>query len=206
MAEDWNMMKSNFSGKALSWEEKDDIQRLLTVFQNDAVDSLNTALELQYVLDFTTQHMSFLNKAPCFWSEVMLCLRSTTVMKSARLFDESKDAIGLQKILNILEQSYYRDAIIDKLMDYRKQYVGYSAYIAEIRTLRDKLYAHNDKKEYQFWKQPQENDLEFEGPFWGVLNEMLKWVRDIILDLRTRIGDGYPVNREITNDLEKLIE
>jgi len=108
--------------------------------------------------------------------------------------------------INILEQSYYRDVIIDKLMDYRKQYVGYSAYIAEIRTLRDKLYAHNDKKEYQFWKQPQENDLEFEGPFWGVLNEMLKWVRDIILDLRTRIGDRYPVNREITNDLEKLIE
>ena len=207
MPTDWNEKKSQFNSIALSWDEKDDIQKLLTILQTDVVDALNTTLEYGFVLDFTLQHHTFADKSPRFWSEVMKSLRFSSIMQSARLFDESKDAVGLQKVFNILEQSRYRELLKQELEDCRIQYSGYLVYIEGIRTLRDKFYAHNDKKEYQFWKHPiPEKDIEFEGEFWGKLEEMLIWARDSLLRMRTLTGDCYPVNTEITNDLPAMFE
>lgn len=205
MSTDWNEKKSHFSGQTLSWDAKDDFQRLLTIVQNDVVDALNTTLEYGFVLEFATNQQTFTNKSPHFWAEVMKSLRFTLIMKTARLFDESKDAIGIQKVFNILEQSPYRENLRKDLDVCRNQYNGYHDYIDEIRMLRDKLYAHNDKKEYQFWKYPSDKDIEFEGEFWGKLEEMLIWARDSLLRMRTIMGDGYPVNIEITNDLVNIL-
>ena len=205
MSTDWNQKKFSYEGNELSWDKKDDIQRLLTVLQNDAVDTLNTVLEYGFVLDFTTKHLDFVNRAPSFWSEVMRSLRFTLIMKSARLFDESADAIGLNKVLNILEQSIYGSRMKNELKEIREQYSKYHKYINEIRTIRDKIYAHNDKKECRFWKHNETKNLEFEGEFWNKLEEILVWARDSLLSLRVVTGDGFPVDIEITNDLEKLL-
>ncbi|SES43815.1 hypothetical protein SAMN04487884_1574 [Butyrivibrio fibrisolvens] len=205
MSTDWNEKKFHFSGQILSWDKKDDFQRLLTIVQNDVVDALNTTLEYGFVLEFTANHQAFINKSPHFWAEVMKSLRFTLIMKTARLFDESKGAIGLRKIFNIFEQSPYRETLENYLENYRNQYNSYHDYIDEIRMLRDKIYAHNDKKEYQFWKYPSDKDIEFEGAFWGNLEEMLIWARDSLLRMRTIIGDEYPVNIEITNDVGNIL-
>lgn len=100
MNTNWNKNKSNFTGRALSWDQKDDIQKLLTMLQNDAVDTLNSVLEYSFIMDFMSDQTSYINKAPCFWSEVIKSLRFTLIMKTARLFDESKDAIGFHKVFN----------------------------------------------------------------------------------------------------------
>lgn len=206
MNTNWNKNKSNFTGRALSWDQKDDIQKLLTMLQNDAVDTLNSVLEYSFIMDFMSDQTSYINKAPCFWSEVIKSLRFTLIMKTARLFDESKDAIGVHKVFNILEQSNYREVLINELNKAKAQYDTYHVYINEIRTIRDTLYAHNDKKEYQFWKRTNEMDLEFEGEFWKKLEEIIIWARDTLLSLRSLIGDNYPVNIEISNDLYNLLE
>lgn len=205
MSTGWKQDKYNYSGQSLSWDQKDDIQRLLTMLQNDAADTLNTVLEYRFVMDFTFGEQSYTNKAPHFWGEVMKSLRFTLIMKSARLFDESTDAIGIKKVFNILEQSSYRSIMSDVINNARNQYETYHIYIEEIRTVRDKLYAHNDKKEYQFWKYPNDKDLEFEGRFWGKLEEILIWIRDALFYLRSLTGDSYPVNIEISNDLCNLL-
>lgn len=49
-------------------------------------------------------------------------------------------------------------------------------------------------------------DLEFEGEFWKKLEEIIIWARDTLLSLRSLIGDNYPVNIEISNDLYNLLE
>lgn len=205
MASDWNALRSEYNGQVLSWEQKDDTQKLLTMIQVETVDALNAALEYSYLLDFVDNHLSFVNKAPLFWSEAMKSMRFTTVMRAARLFDESRDAISLKKVFNKLEQSSYRNAVAIELKTCKKQYDTYHDCIEEIRTLRDKQFAHNDEKELQFWKHPREKDLEFEGEFWWKLEEMLRWARDTILTLRTLIGDGFPVDNEIRNDLSGLL-
>lgn len=205
MTINWNKNKSTFSGQVLSWEQKDDFQRLLTIFQSDVVDALNTTLEYGFVLEFAANYQLFMNKSPQFWTEVMKSLRFTVVMKTAKLFDESKDAIGLQKIFNILEQSPYDRKLKNALVECRNQYSGYRVYIEELRTLRDKFYAHNDKKEYQFWKYQSNNIIEFEDEFLGRIEEILIWTRDSLLRMRTIMGDSYPVNREITNDLINIL-
>ena len=205
MSTNWNQEKYNYTGQTLSWDQKDDIQRLLTMLQNDAVDTLNTVLEYRFVMDFTFEEQSYTNKAPYFWGEVMKSLRFTLIMKSARLFDESTDAIGIKKVFNILEQSPYHSIMHDDIKNAIFQYETYHIYIDEIRTIRDKLYAHNDRKEYQFWKHPSDKDIEFDGKFWGKLEEILIWVRDTLLSLRSLTGDSYPVNIDISNDLYNLL-
>ena len=83
---------------------------------------------------------------------------------------------------------------------------SYTKDIEEIRTLRDKVFAHNDKTEFQFWKCPEKPDLEFEGEVWGRIEELLRWVQESTLSLRTALGDGYPIGHEIENDLDKLMD
>ena len=67
MSTNWNEMKFHFSGQTLSWDEKDDFQRLLTIVQNDVVDALNTTLEYGFVLEFAENQQAFLNRSPHFW-------------------------------------------------------------------------------------------------------------------------------------------
>lgn len=74
MNTNWNKNKSNFTGRALSWDQKDDIQKLLTMLQNDAVDTLNSVLEYSFIMDFMSDQTSYINKAPCFWSDIGLVI------------------------------------------------------------------------------------------------------------------------------------
>lgn len=201
-----NKIKSSYTGKVLSWDQKDDIQKLLTLFESNTVDALNSTLEYSFVMGFVADQLTLINRAPTFWSEVLKALRFTMLMKAARIFDESKDAIGIKKVFNILEQSIYQDIVCNELDTYKKQYESYSKDIEEIRTLRDKVFAHNDKTEFQFWKRPEKPDLEFEGEVWERLEVLLRWVQESTLSLRTALGDGYPIGHEIENDLDKLMD
>lgn len=101
MNTDWNMRKSQFIGKVISWDDKDDIQRLLTILQNDVVDALNSVLEYSFVLDFTAEHLPFVNRSPQFWGEVVKSLRFTMIMKTARLFDEARYGKWSQEMINV---------------------------------------------------------------------------------------------------------
>ena len=202
---DLNATKFSYNGTVLSWDEKDDVQRLLSLLESDASDALNTALEYKFVMDFTIKHHDYMNRAAVFWGEVLRALRFALIMKAARLFDESKDAIGLKKIFNILEQSIYREEIAQELRIKKSQYESNRKIIDEIRTIRDKIYAHNDKYEYQFWKHPEPPDLEFEGEVWWRIEDLLRWAKESILSLRTITGDGYPLGFEISNDTDKLL-
>ena len=149
----------------IDWYDKDDIQKLLTVLEGDAALALNDALQFQYVLEFFNEHLDFINKAPCFWMGVITSLRYSMLMQAARLFDESKDAIGLRKIFNIVEQSKYREVAKDVLCRVRDEYDGYQNLIEDIRNMRDKIYAHNDKTLYKDWN--FDRDATFDDPLWG---------------------------------------
>ncbi|MCM1160742.1 MAG: hypothetical protein NC412_05920 [Roseburia sp.] len=109
----------------INWDDKDDIQKLLTVLEYDAASALNDALQFKYVLEIFDTNLDFINKAPCFWNGVITSLRYSMLMQAARLFDESRDAIGIKKILNIVEQSKYRDVAKEVLCKFRNEYNGY---------------------------------------------------------------------------------
>ena len=187
----------------ISWDNKDDIQKLLTVFEYDAALALNNALQYRYVLEFFDEHLDFINKAPCFWSEVITSLRYSMLMQVARLFDESKDAIGIRKMINIVEQSKYKDSAKDILYRVRNEYDSYQNLIEDIRNMRDKIYAHNDKTLYKDWDFDKEAILD--DPLWERLVELLKWAKDSILSIRSTYGDNFPLFFETKNDVKNLL-
>ena len=189
--------------KVIDWDNKDDIQKLLTVLECDAASALNDALQFEYVLEFFDKHLDFINKAPCFWIGVITSLRYSMLMQAARLFDESKDAIGIKKILNIVEQSKYRDAAKEVLCRVRKEYDGYQNLIEDIRNMRDKIYAHNDKTFYKDWH--FDRDATLDDPLWGRMVELLRWAKDSILSLRSTYGDNFPLYIETKNDVKNLL-
>ena len=81
----------------INWKDQDNIQRILTSLEVDAANALDVALQYNYVLAFFDENTDFINKAPCFWTEALSALRYSMLMQTARLFDESRDAIGLKK-------------------------------------------------------------------------------------------------------------
>lgn len=184
----------------INWDDKDDIQKLLTVLEYDAASALNDALQFKYVLEIFDTNLDFINKAPCFWNGVITSLRYSMLMQAARLFDESKDAIGIKKILNIVEQSKYRDVAKEVLCKFRNEYNGYQNLIEDVRNMRDKIYAHNDKTLYRDWNFDKESILD--DPLWEKMIELLRWAKDSVLLLRSTYGDNFPLYFEIKNDVK----
>lgn len=187
----------------IDWKDKDDIQRILTYLEVDATLALNDALQYKYVLDFFKEHLDFINKAPCFWGGVITSLRYSMLMQTARLFDESKDAIGIKKALNILEQSKHGGGAKKTLTRVRNEYDGYQGLIDDIRGVRDKIYAHNDKTIYRDWDYDREAILD--NPLWERMIEILRWAKDSILALRSTYGDSIPVWHETKNDVGNIL-
>lgn len=187
----------------IDWDNKDDIQRILTVLECDAGEALNNALQFKYVLELFDENLDFVNKAPCFWSGVIDSLRYSMLMRAARLFDESRDAIGIKKALNIVEQSKYREAAKEVLCRVRNEYDGYQNMIEDIRNMRDKIYAHNDKALYRDWD--SDRDATIDDPLWEKMIELFRWAKDSILSLRGTYGDNFPLYFETKNDVKNLL-
>ncbi len=190
--------------KALDWRDKDDIQRILTSLEMDAILALNDALQYKYVLEFFDNNLNFINKAPCFWSGVITALRYSMLMQAARLFDESKDAIGMKKALNILEQSKHRDVAKKELAKVRIEYEGYQDLISDVRSMRDRFYAHNDKTIYKDWD--YDRDAILDNPLWARMVELLRWAKNSFLALRSTYGDTLPIGIETKNDVVNLLQ
>lgn len=119
------------------------------------------------------------------------------------MFDESKDAVGIRKILNIVKQSKYRDATKEVLVRVRDEYEGHRNLIGEIRNMRDKIYAHNDKILYKDWE--VDRDAGIESHLCSELIALLRWARDSILALKSACGDNYPLCFETRNDIRNLL-
>ncbi len=175
----------------MKWEEKDDIQKTLSIMASEVADALNNVLEYQYIISFMDKHDTYINEAPWFWSEVLISLRYAIIMRTARIVDESKDAIGIVKLINMIEQSPYRKETIDICHDIQSQYRRYSASFEEIKTLRDKIFAHNDSRVYRFWMHEEAVDirrLEFDGDFWRELEDILRWIKEALYTLCKTCG------------------
>lgn len=190
----------------IDWRGKDDIQRLLTVLEMDAICALNNVLQYKYVIGFTYENCDFINKSPNFWSEVITSLRYSMFMQTARLFDESREAVGITKALNILEQSKYRNMVYKTLLQVKKEYNGFTDVINSIRTMRDKVYAHNDKEFYRNWSYSKDEISDvLDDPLWGRLEELLRWAKNSIFALRCTYGDCYPIWYETKNDVGNIL-
>lgn len=193
----------NKTGNIINWEEKDDTQKLMTIAEQDAATALNTALEYEYVSTFINENLDYVNRAVHFWSETLKALRYSMIMQSARLFDKTKGVISMERLFNKIEQNQPSDATKQELLRIKTEYTDYEEIIGDIRTLRDKIYAHNDSAVYQWWKNDisQINELEFDMCFQCKLIELLKWAKGALLALRSTWGDSYPIHYEITNDV-----
>ncbi|MBD5104251.1 MAG: hypothetical protein HDT47_05250 [Ruminococcaceae bacterium] len=85
----------------------------------------------------------------------------------------------------------------------RKEYNGYQNLIEDIRNMRDKIYAHNDKTLYKDWNFDRE--AIFDDPLWARMVELLKWAKDSLLSLRSTYGDNFPLYIETKNDVKNLL-
>ena len=43
----------------IDWDDKDDIQKLLTILEYDAGEALNNALQFKYVLELFDEHLDW---------------------------------------------------------------------------------------------------------------------------------------------------
>lgn len=85
----------------------------------------------------------------------------------------------------------------------RREYDGYQNLIEDIRNMRDKIFAHNDKILYRDWD--IDRDATIDDPLWERVVELLRWAKDSILSLRSTYGDSFPLYFENQNDVKNLL-
>lgn len=127
-------------------------------------------------------------------------------MQTARLFDEGREAVGIKKTLNILEQSKYGNMACKTLIQVKREFVGFADVINSVTTMRDKVYAHNDKDLYRNWSYSKDvvSDV-LDDPLWEKLEKLLRWAKNSVFALRCTYGDCYPMWHETKNDVSNIL-
>lgn len=188
----------------INWDNKTSMQKILSIFEYDVKIALDNALQYKYLLE-AFYNNSVVNVAPVFFSSALYSFRYSLIMRSARIFDESKDSYGFNKILNKLEMTYSTDLKVTSIIyDIRKEYENYKPIFNDIRSLRDKVFAHNDNKIYRGGDSFTEEDAidkfdcaEFE--------KVLRWTLYACQRIEIGYGDEPIPYRELVNDIKNLI-
>ncbi|MBQ7851649.1 MAG: hypothetical protein IJ342_02055 [Muribaculaceae bacterium] len=115
------------------------------------------------------EYEMLLDISPCFWSTTLNNLSSNVLMKTAKIYDEHKDCIGLKKIINICEQNQelfpkkhtvtctdgdtgekcsfdMKKDVCKDIRDAQHKYQELYDARMQLMTLRDKYLAHTDKR------------------------------------------------------------
>lgn len=138
-----------------------------------------------------------------FWKVVTdnCCLR--TLVELAKTYDEGKDSVGLMKIINQTDQICSDEATKILLKDARKRYNDLEPLRNKLRVLRDKGFAHSDKK--------YAADLNALVTTYGLpldeLDLLLNTAADICSDILGTITEkGRSVELTLPDDATEIIE
>ena len=154
------------------------------------------------------EYEKLLEYSPCFWTITLDNLLSKVLMGTAKLYDENKDCMGLQKIINICEQhqklfpksrtitvtdsytgekvSYIveKDIIAD-IKSARQKYQSIKDIRIQLIKLRDKHLAHTDKSVFleteEFYR-----EISLKGE---ALEKLMEIVADIVNTFLSNLSD-----------------
>ncbi|MBE6567763.1 MAG: hypothetical protein E7657_03790 [Ruminococcaceae bacterium] len=117
------------------------------------------------------KYEKLLEYSPCFWTVTLNNLLSKTLLGTAKLYDEHKDCLGLQKLINICDQNQtlfpkshaiihtngytgeqipyeVQKDICANIKEAREKYQSVQNFRSQLITLRDKHLAHLDKSTF----------------------------------------------------------
>lgn len=189
----------------INWDEKTELQKVISIFEYDIKVALDNALQYKYLLKLFNDNFEFVNKAPVFFSRTISSCMYSLIMRSARIFDESKDSYGFKKILNKIEMNYSKDKnMLNVISVIKNEYAGYEYIFNNIRILRDKIYAHNDRKMYRngdCYSEEEAIDSFNHDDF----EKVLRWAFNACCSIEKAYGDDvFPYN-ELVNDVINLV-
>lgn len=151
------------------WDKMNDYQKKISMLAYIIERALNCYNHLNDFLSIMDTNLDEINYAPSFLAECFDSMRYKLIMLSAKVFDESQDAIGIMKIFNMGEQMSSYPSIKTLKRNVEIEYAKYEEEIKNLRILRDKEYAHTDKK---FLLNPIEVETTSLS---DNLSEMLNW-------------------------------
>mgnify|MGYP000886188250 FL=1 len=189
----------------LTWDEKSNIQKIITVFEIDIKNALDNALEYKYLKEFICEEIENCNKAPIFISQSLHALRYSLIMRVARLIDESKDSYGFIRLLNKLEMSEYSNVLNAEIKKIKCDYEIYRNVIEQIKMLRDKAAAHNDKSFFRS-NDNISDEVLIEHEILNEIESLIRWLLKSIFIIETAYGDEIIPYVELKNDIKKLFE
>ena len=184
--------------RLLGWDELDDFQQLcsLTEFEVERIKRIYS--QLVYLRGCFEQHLDFINVAPAFFCEVMDALECRVVVGTTRFFDtpNNSKSLSLQGILDKARKKYLDNK---RLQDFVEKSLAnlHDVQITDIKTLRDKYYAHLD--EAAFSNMGTTLDL-------SEILSLLNVAEDILRGLFDCFDLLLPPPTQQINDLEKLIK
>ncbi len=155
-------------------------------------------------------HVELINISPGFWSLVYEAFLYYSVLKLAKLYDGDNSVISIEKYINFIEQNLKyiykeneREIVKKQVRNIKKCLEEKKDIIGKIKTVRDKMIAHNDKKIIL-----EETDLFEEMSFIiAEIHMLIDIVKEIINTFWEEYSDEYEILEIIDkNDYERIFE
>ena len=128
-------------------DEYDDIMQEISIimyFIEDTVDCIDQYYDLYNI---SLNNIKFINIAPSFFAQTLNSFKFKINISFSKIFDKSKTSSGIERLLNRVEQQKdYNKLCINEIKEGRNLIESYVPIIELLKSVRDKFYAHIDKK------------------------------------------------------------
>ena len=128
-------------------DEYDDIMQEISIimyFIEDTVDCIDQYYDLYNI---SLNNIKFINIAPSFFAQTLNSFKFKINISFSKIFDKSKTSSGIERLLNRVEQQKdYNKLCINEIKEGRILIESYVPIIELLKSVRDKFYAHIDKK------------------------------------------------------------
>lgn len=182
-------------------DEYDDIMQEISIimyFIEDTVDCIDQYYDLYNI---SLNNIKFINIAPSFFAQTLNSFKFKINISFFKIFDKSKSSSGIERLLNRVEQHKdYNKLCINEIKEGRILIESYVPIIELLKSVRDKFYAHIDKKVIL-----EQEKLQPEFTNYIKLKEMLISTWNILNKIMVKCGAielTFPPQRK---DLYRLI-
>lgn len=182
-------------------DEYDDIMQEISIimyFIEDTVDCIDQYYDLYNI---SLNNIKFINISPSFFAQTLNSFKFKINISFSKIFDKSQSSSGIERLLNRVEQHKdYNKLCINEIKEGRIMIESNLPIFELLKPVRDKFYAHIDKKVIL-----EQEKLQPEFTNYIKLKEMLISTWNILNKIMVKCGAielTFPPQRK---DLYRLI-
>ena len=169
----------------INGKNADRLQNSLHALYHECKQIKETIIEYNMLIAYDNSTTNeIMEKYPLLFSTALDCMRYRIIIGMGHMFDNDKNSLSIEKIMNIFEQVGNKK--LNKIKkDFNKKYLEFDELKSNIKELRDKMYAHIEIKSSLEDRDIFDIDFEFLNKQIMKSKELIDYVMEICVKIST---------------------